>query len=60
MQTTEIAYAYTYILKSQLSTANSTEFASTMQSARLINSYVYSLREADLASLISKMTALTK
>jgi hypothetical protein len=61
MQTTEIGYSYIYMLRSQLlSNATQAEFASTLQSARLVNSYVYSLRESDFASLITNVTELSK
>jgi hypothetical protein len=60
MQTTEIAYSYIYTLRSQLANSSQAEFASTLESARLVNSYVYSLREADFASLVTNVTALTK
>jgi hypothetical protein len=61
MQTTEIGYNYIYVLKSQLlSNASLAEFESTLQSARLVNTYVYSLREADFASLITNVTELSK
>lgn len=61
MQTTEIAYNFIYTLRSQVLTAASQkEIASTLQSARLVNTYVYGLREADLASLITNVTELSK
>ena len=60
MQTTEITYNYAYTLKSQLLNASKAEFASTLQSARLVNNYVYSLREDSFSSLITNVTELTK
>lgn len=60
MQTTEICYGYTYVLKSQLINSSNAEFASTLESARLVNNYVYSLREASFQSLITNVTELTK
>lgn len=60
MQTTEISYSYTYILKSQLLNASNEEFASTLQSARLVNNYVYSLREDSFARLVTNVTELSK
>jgi hypothetical protein len=61
MQTTEIGYGYIYMLRSQLlANATPAEFNSTLQSARLVNAYVYSLREANFASLITDVAELSK
>lgn len=61
MQTTEIGYSYIYMLRSQLlANASQAEFASTLASARLVNSYVYSLRQSNFAGLITNVTELSK
>jgi hypothetical protein len=61
MQTTEIGYSYIYMLRTQLlANVSQAEFESTLKSARLVNSYVYSLREADFARLITNVTELSK
>lgn len=49
------------MLRSQLlSNASGAEFNSTLTSARLVNSYVYSLSQANFASLITNVTELSK
>jgi hypothetical protein len=60
LQSTEIGYGFIYMLRSQLTDTSVAEFNSTLQSARLVNKYVYSLREVDFASLVTNATKLTK
>jgi len=60
MQTTEIAYNQLYVLRSQVLNGTVIDFNSTLQSAQLIQSYVYKLRENSFSSVITNVTELTK
>lgn len=56
MQTTEIAYAHVYQLRSQLLAGEFTDFESDIQSARYVNNYVQGLKEYSFAHLLTDHT----
>ncbi len=56
MQTTEIAYAHTYRLRSQLMTGNYSEFESDMTSAIYLKNYVFGYNVDNFKHLASDVT----